>query len=620
MKRKIRTAMFVVAMTAASITSGYELSGGAIETFDNTTTNMGTESIAVGNQNDDNTLQFINGSKVQSGSASIGSGYAGYSDYRSSGFGGMTYSAPSVSANNNTLIVRGAGSQWISSSSIGIGITHGNSNAMVVADGAHVSSSGGNVGTGRRGYYSRYSSSSSRRTDNDYSTSSIDNSVTVTGAGSRWDNSGSINVGVTYGNGNSIFVSNGGILSSAGGSIGRGYAGSSSYSSSYYSSSSSSYSSTSSTNNSLTVAGNGSRWDNAGALSLGIMNGNNNTLLIENGGVVTNATATIGQGRASSSYSWGSSSAGYGNDNKVVVDGEGSSWSNSGNILLGNNNGNRNSISISNGGTVTADSMEIGKGSYSSSIARADNNRVEVSGSGSRLDVSGTITIGNNYATGNELSVSDGGAVAAETISIASGNSVVLDQGGTLSLSGDFDSNQPGSLSFNGGVLSVEGMVSGFTTLNANARLETANLNGPFIVHGTFAPGNSPADSIVNGSLTIASDGTLEMELGGYGLGTEYDRLTVTGLGELEGSLDVVFIDGFAPTNGASFDLFNWDGGVNGTFSDINSSTLPEGLSWDTSNLYTNGTVTVIPEPSVLALVGIFGSGLWLVRRYFPPV
>lgn len=28
--------------------------------------------------------------------------------------------------------------------------------------------------------------------------------------------------------------------------------------------------------------------------------------------------------------------------------------------------------------------------------------------------------------------------------------------------------------------------------------------------------------------------------------------------------------------------------------------------------------VTVIPEPSVIALVGVFGGGLWFIRRYFP--
>lgn len=31
-------------------------------------------------------------------------------------------------------------------------------------------------------------------------------------------------------------------------------------------------------------------------------------------------------------------------------------------------------------------------------------------------------------------------------------------------------------------------------------------------------------------------------------------------------------------------------------------------------------TVNVIPEPSTLAFVGIFGGGLWVVRRFFPSV
>lgn len=32
------------------------------------------------------------------------------------------------------------------------------------------------------------------------------------------------------------------------------------------------------------------------------------------------------------------------------------------------------------------------------------------------------------------------------------------------------------------------------------------------------------------------------------------------------------------------------------------------------------GSISVIPEPNVLALFSIFGSGLWVVRRYFPSV
>lgn len=495
-------------------------------------------------------------------------------------------------------------------------------NTLQIINGGTVQNGGGNVGygySGRSYYYHSYSSGST--TSYAYPSVSADsNHAWIDGSGSRWDNAGSVGIGYRYGNNNSVLVSNGGILSSASGSIGSGYAGSYSYSSSYYSYSSSSYYSTSSTNNSLTVTGAGSRWDNAGTLAMGVMNGNSNSLRIENGGVVTNTSATVGQGRAYTSYSWGSSSAGSGNDNKVVVDGEGSTWNNSGNILLGNNNANGNSISISNGGVVTGGSLEIGKGSYSSGLARADNNIVSVSGSGSLMDITGSITIGNAYAQGNTLSVGDGGTVSAGSLSIATGNSVTLDQGGRLLLTGDFNSAQPGLLSANGGVLSVEGMVSGFTNLNANVRLETANLNGPLTVHGIFAPGNSPADSIVNGALTIANDGTLEMELGGHVLGSEYDHLTVTGAANLDGTLDIVFLDGFSPTNGASFDLFNWDGGTSGTFSNITSSALPGGLSWDTSELYTTGTISVIPEPATLAFLGIFGSGLLIVRRFFPSV
>lgn len=34
----------------------------------------------------------------------------------------------------------------------------------------------------------------------------------------------------------------------------------------------------------------------------------------------------------------------------------------------------------------------------------------------------------------------------------------------------------------------------------------------------------------------------------------------------------------------------------------------------------TNVTIEAIPEPATLAFVGIFGGGLWLVRRFFPSV
>ena len=50
-----------------------------------------------------------------------------------------------------------------------------------------------------------------------------------------------------------------------------------------------------------------------------------------------------------------------------------------------------------------------------------------------------------------------------------------------------------------------------------------------------------------------------------------------------------------------------------GTFDTINGTSLGDGLSWDTSKLYTQGSITVVPEPST-ALIGGLGI-LALLRR-----
>ena len=84
----------------------------------------------------------------------------------------------------------------------------------------------------------------------------------------------------------------------------------------------------------------------------------------------------------------------------------------------------------------------------------------------------------------------------------------------------------------------------------------------------------------------------------------------------------------------ASGQHFGFDGGsivlpfgyISG--SEINSSFLINGKSMNDINpssgtvltLNNGDTVSVIPEPVTLAFVGIFGGGLWFVRRFFPAV
>ena len=59
---------------------------------------------------------------------------------------------------------------------------------------------------------------------------------------------------------------------------------------------------------------------------------------------------------------------------------------------------------------------------------------------------------------------------------------------------------------------------------------------------------------------------------------------------------------------------YDW-GKLYDTFGSLDLPALPAGLSWDTSELYSTGTVAVVPEPTVLALLCIGGCLLLRKRR-----
>jgi len=50
-------------------------------------------------------------------------------------------------------------------------------------------------------------------------------------------------------------------------------------------------------------------------------------------------------------------------------------------------------------------------------------------------------------------------------------------------------------------------------------------------------------------------------------------------------------------------------------FDALNLPSLGGSLSWDTSTLYTDGIVSVVPEPSIIGLLTVCGLGLALLRR-----
>ena len=113
--------------------------------------------------------------------------------------------------------------------------------------------------------------------------------------------------------------------------------------------------------------------------------------------------------------------------------------------------------------------------------------------------------------------------------------------------------------------------------------------------NGGFSPGHSPAEVFLGRTASLGSANTLYIELGGVAPGDEFDRLASTGTVNLDGTLDVSFINGFVPANGDSFEIIVASA-VDGIFDTTSLPALPLGLEWDI--VYSADAVTL----DVLAL------------------
>ena len=162
-----------------------------------------------------------------------------------------------------------------------------------------------------------------------------------------------------------------------------------------------------------------------------------------------------------------------------------------------------------------------------------------------------------------------------------------------------------------------------FVPLDATTITNTGTIRGRGDINGVItnnaggivAPGESPGILTVD-AITFASGSSLQIELGGTARGTEYDVLAASGTLTMQSgsSLAVTLIDGYVPQGDDEFDILDF-AGLSGEFSTRSLPQLGTGLSWDTSDLYTGGTITVAPEPATLGLVAVGVAGTILRRR-----
>lgn len=257
-----------------------------------------------------------------------------------------------------------------------------------------------------------------------------------------------------------------------------------------------------------------------------------------------------------------------------------------------------NSLTVPTGGEFRA------LGDYSFRVGAAADSVITATGN---LGIGNPALVNGFYANGTIN-------VGVNTITLKDANDVVLDSGALVSLG---SGASPGTVSAaNGLTLDFGGNITGYGTVSTPNTIAKPLINNGHITGnsaaqkitlpgyvkgvgtfdnvsftGTFSPGLSPTILSV-GSIALSDSSTLVMELGGTAAGSGYDQIQSSGTLTFDGTLQIALINGFTPTAGQSFNLFDWLT-TGGTFDTLALPTLA-GLAWNTSQLYTDGVLSLV--------------------------
>ena len=471
---------------------------------------------------------------------------------------------------NGTMDVNVSGSNtlWsVTASDLYVG-WNGTAN-LLVSNGAHISNSG-TIWLSRNG------------------AASSNNTITVTGAGSRLTTVSELFVG-DAGPNNTMTVSAGGVVMSATGRLGQG-------------------SGVGDSNNTVVVTGPNSLWEmtnTSSFLQIGADNTAGNSLIISNGGEVINMGTFTRMGLNASS-----------GNNSLIVDGAGSQFiaggtnTSSGYTYVGNN-GFGNVAIVKNGGFIhnNARPLDIGAG------AGASNDTVVVTDTNSLWIADDGVFVGLGDV-GNQLIVSNAGEFRVNTgIDVSSAGAAggaVLVSGGTLSATNSVTNgyirvaleNAQGTFTFNGGTINVDTLL----LTNGTASLFTFN-------SGVL---NVKSSLVTNGVAFVVGNGTSAATLNLQGLSHSYGNGlsisangTLAGLGTINGSVTLANGATLAPGSGVTVGTLT----VNGDLALGNSSVLEFALGSASDEIIVNGNLTMGGTLDI-SNSGGFGTGIYPLFTY----
>jgi hypothetical protein len=316
------------------------------------------------------------------------------------------------------------------------------------------------------------------------------------------------------------------------------------------------------TGNRVVVSGTDALLQIDGTLSIGAVAdvGNNNGLQVLTGGKVNvTSTSTIGAANTASylRVDGGEFNAGT---NSVTVGG-GASVS---------------SLRVSTNGTFIAGSL-TGAGEFGNAA------------NANAAFASGTMKVGNLVQTTNSYTFTVGDGIGAAGTAVYE-----MTGAGTHQVATGFTVASDGRLA---GV----GRISGTATTNTAT---TLTLSGHLL----------PSSATTTGTITLAGDLVTNPGaeyLFNIGGASDFDQVVGTGNAGFNGTLRVTLLNSYNPAINSSFKLFDF-GTYSGTSITYDLPSLSGGLSWNTHSFLSNGTLSVVPEPSTyVAAAGLIGLLLW---------
>jgi hypothetical protein len=166
---------------------------------------------------------------------------------------------------------------------------------------------------------------------------------------------------------------------------------------------------------------------------------------------------------------------------------------------------------------------------------------------------------------------------------------VVFTNSGTVYLAaGTVDFTRNYAQSAGSTIMNVGKLKTGTATLQGGTFSGKGTIDGNVSnTGGTVGPGNSPGILTITGNYTQAASGKLSIEIGGTTLGSQYDRLVISGSATLDGTLNVSLINGFLPAAADSFRVLTY-GSLTGQFATINglnSGGAPLNAQYNPTNL-----------------------------------